>query len=121
MAISNSRILYSLPSRLTGAREAAGMSKNALADAMGSDVSAVSRIESGDRIPSLQTIANACDALGISLQTFFSDGNGDISQTDLLIALLERSREGIDDLSSEKYRMLGVALQSVIQAMLLKE
>ena len=93
----NNRILYRIPARLTAAREAAGMSKNALANAMGSDVSALSKIESGERIPSTQTLANAGDAMGFLMKCFFEEEETEFSQTDLLIALLPcfRPRPGL--------------------------
>ena len=106
------RILYRIPARLTAAREAAGLSKNALADAMGSDVSALSKIESGERIPSTQTLANACDALGISMKLLFEEEETALTPTDLLIALLEQNREGIDALPPERFELLRAALAS---------
>lgn len=108
----NNRILYRIPARLTAAREAAGMSKNALADAMGSDVSALSKIESGERIPSTQTLANACDAMGFLMKWFFEEEETEFSRTDLLIALLEQNREGIDALPPEHFELLRAALAS---------
>ena len=112
----NNRILYGIPARLTMAREAAGMSKNALANAMGSDVSALSKIESGERIPSVQTLANACDALGTPIRTLFEEEDHPLTQTDLLIALLERNREEIDALPPEDYELLKAAVSPVLQA-----
>ena len=112
----NNRILYGIPARLTMAREAAGMSKNALANAMGSDVSALSKIESGERIPSVQTLANACDALGIPLKTLFEEEEAALTKTDLLIALLARHREEIDALPPEDYELLKAAISPVLQA-----
>ena len=112
----NNRILYGIPARLTMAREAVGMSKNALANAMGSDVSALSKIESGERIPSVQTLANACDALGTPIRTLFEEEDHPLTQTDLLIALLERNREEIDALPPEDYELLKAAVSPVLQA-----
>ena len=112
----NNRILYGIPVRLTMAREAVGMSKNALANAMGSDVSALSKIESGERIPSVQTLANACDALGTPIRTLFEEEDHPLTQTDLLIALLERHREEIDALPPEDYELLKAAISPVLQA-----
>ena len=112
----NNRILYGIPARLTMAREAVGMSKNALANAMGSDVSALSKIESGERIPSVQTLANACDALGTPIRTLFEEEDHPLTQTDLLIALLERNREEIDALPPEDYELLKAAISPVLQA-----
>ena len=108
----NNRILYRIPARLTAAREAAGMSKNALANAMGSDVSALSKIESGERIPSTQTLANAGDAMGFLMKCFFEEEETEFSQTDLLIALLERSRGKIDALPPERFELLRASLAS---------
>ena len=112
----NNRILYRIPARLTAAREAAGMSKNALADAMGSDVSALSKIESGERVPSVQTLANACDALGISMKLLFEEEETALTPTDLLIALLEQNRERIDALLTEEFELLHNAISSVLRA-----
>ena len=112
----NNRILYRIPARLTAAREAAGMSKNALANAMGSDVSALSKIESGERIPSTQTLANAGDAMGFLMKCFFEEEETEFSQTDLLIALLEQNRERIDALLTEEFELLHNAISSVLRA-----
>lgn len=63
------RISFAVASALRMAREAAGMSKNALAQKAGVSVQTVSFIEAGTNSPSLKTFLRFCDALEIDPET----------------------------------------------------
>lgn len=60
-------IISRLVGRLKAAREGKGMSMNQLASLAGIDQVAVSRIEKGERSPTLRTVLKITQALGLKL------------------------------------------------------
>ncbi|NLI93002.1 MAG: helix-turn-helix transcriptional regulator [Peptococcaceae bacterium] len=56
-------------------REVSGISANALAKKVGLDPTTIYKIEANDSKPSLGSLKNICEALGISLAEFFAEQN----------------------------------------------
>lgn len=61
--------------RLIYLREKRGITTNKLANLAGISQSHLREIELGQRNPTVETLSFFCDALGVSLEEFFSDGN----------------------------------------------
>lgn len=66
-------IIAKLAQRLKEAREAKGLSMNALAALAGMDQVAVSRIEKGERSPTLRTALKLSDALELNLSNLLRE------------------------------------------------
>lgn len=62
--------LTDFPRRLRKLRESAGLSCNELARRVGVDGGFISRLERGERCPSLETARKLARALGVSLAVF---------------------------------------------------
>ena len=60
--------------RLIYLREKRGITTNRLATLAGISQSHLREIELGQRNPTVETLSFFCDALGVSLEEFFSDG-----------------------------------------------
>lgn len=60
--------------RIIYLRELKGLSTNKLADRAGISQSFLRDIEHENKRPSVRTLSEICDALGISLKDFFDDG-----------------------------------------------
>ena len=54
-------------------REKAGLTQKALAVRMGASLSAIKKLELGDRIPSLRTVLAICRGLGVEPHYFVAD------------------------------------------------
>ena len=61
--------------RLIYLREKRGITTNKLANLAGISQSHLREIELGQRNPTVETLSFFCDALGVSLEEFFSEGN----------------------------------------------
>ena len=71
MAGRNNQVLYKLPGRIKEIRKSRCMTQTDLGIAMGSDKSAVSKLENGARLPDLTTLQNVADALDIPISDLF--------------------------------------------------
>jgi transcriptional regulator with XRE-family HTH domain len=95
------------PARFERVRVAAGISKNALAKAIGISQPFISELESGRKSPSLQTIERICEYLGITLAEFFADDitpivPADVRRiTDMALCLKPRQRKLLIDVIQE--------------------
>lgn len=59
--------------RLVALREAHGMSQDTLAEKIGTSKQHVSRWETGELVPSTQSLVKICNVFGITPQYFFTD------------------------------------------------
>ena len=107
MASRNSAVLYKLPDRIKEVRKSKGMTQTDLGFAMGSDKAAVSKLESGARIPDLETIVNAADAMDIPIAMLFTEADAEKSP---MAKIIERASK----IPPEKQ----AAFQSLIEAAL---
>lgn len=95
------------PARLERVRVAAGISKNALAKAIGISQPFISELESGRKSPSLQTIERICEYLGLTLAEFFADDPAptmpaDVRRiTDMALRIKPRQRKLLIDVIQE--------------------
>lgn len=74
MASSNREIVYNLPTRIKETRKDKKMSQTELGLAMGTNKAAISKLESGNRVPDLDTIVAAADAMNTPLSAWFGEG-----------------------------------------------
>lgn len=73
MASKNNIILCNLPRKIYETRKQKGWSQTDLGNAMGSDKAFVSKLERGIKVPDLETVRKAADALGVSISDWFAD------------------------------------------------
>lgn len=78
--------------RLIFLREKKGLTTNKLANLAGISQSHLREIEMGKRSPTVETLSYFCEALGVGLGEFFSEGGGEISPF-LMSALKKLSEE----------------------------
>ena len=108
MAANNKQLLYGIGGRIRDAREKSGLTLTDLSIAMGSEKASLHKIETGERIPKLETMAKLSDQLGISMLSLFctDQSNRVEGMTNYMIA--QQSR--ISKLSQSQL----VALQGMI-------
>lgn len=73
MASKNNMILCNLPGKIRRTRKQKGWTQTDLGNAMGSDKAFVSRLESGLKMPDLETVRKAADAMDVPLSYWFAD------------------------------------------------
>ena len=73
MASRNTTVLYGLGDRIRETREQRGLSLTELSVAVGSDKSALSKIEKGERVPSLETIGRLADEMEMPMGAWFQE------------------------------------------------
>ena len=80
-------------SRIIYLREQKGLTTNKLANMAGISQSHLREIELGLRNPTVETLSYFCDALGVTLEEFFREGDSQINP--YLMSALSR-RQGTD-------------------------
>ena len=100
MASKNMTTLYGLGDRIRETREKCGISLTELANAVGSNKSALSNIERGERVPSLETVSKLADELNVPIATWFqeSPSNDDVAAGK---SKEENRMEGVPDVGHE--------------------
>ena len=93
MASRNMSMLYGLGGRIRKTREQHGLSLTDLSIAVGSDKSALSKIEKGERVPNLETIGKLADEMGVPMILWFQEPTSSNSET-------------IDDIVEGVYRVM---------------
>ncbi len=76
--------------RITALREAKGWSTNRLANLCGLSQSFLRAVELGEKGISVENLALVCDALGLSLRSFFDEPSQQDSQEEALRRLIQR-------------------------------
>jgi len=76
--------------RLSALREEKGWTTNRLANQCGLSQSFLRSVELGEKGISVENLALVCDALGVSLRTFFDTPDGEEPGSDALRRRLER-------------------------------
>ena len=99
MASRNMTMLYGLGGRIRETREQHGLSLTDLSVAVGSDKSALSKIEKGERVPNLETIGRLADELDVPMtvwlqETASSNTNKEVPIMTNLDHILSLTRHG---------------------------
>ena len=113
MASSNLNIIYNLPDKIRQTRKEKGMSQTELGLAMGSDKAAVSKLERGSKVPNLDTVRKAADAMDVSLSEWFESETGELDSFFLQAQkraekLSEEQRKNLEKLINAALEMAGV-------------
>ena len=82
MASRNMSMLYGLGGRIRQTREQQGLSLTDLSIAVGSDKSALSKIEKGERVPNLETIGKLADEMGVPMILWFQEPTSSDARVD---------------------------------------
>ena len=93
MASRNMSMLYGLGGRIRKTREQHGLSLTDLSIAVGSDKSALSKIEKGERVPNLETIGKLADEMDVPMILWLQEPTSSNSET-------------IDDIVEGVYRVM---------------
>ncbi|MCM1297988.1 MAG: helix-turn-helix domain-containing protein [Firmicutes bacterium] len=76
--MKNKEQIMNVAERITYLREKKGITVNKLANLAGISQSHLREIELGQRNPTVETLSYFCDALGISLEEFFREGEAEL-------------------------------------------
>lgn len=110
MASRNGAILYKLPERIKEIRISKGMTQTDLGIAMGSNKSAVSKLESGLKLPDLTTLQNAADAMDVSIGEWFMEEDDPFVKSfrERLKGIPSEKRAAFESLIEAAFAMAGV-------------
>ena len=100
MASKNSEILYGLGNRIRETREDCGMSLTDLALAVGSDRSALGKIERGERVPNVETVGKLADEMGVPMAAWFQEEAS--SSTEAMFQFMKERQDRLDKLSPDQ-------------------
>ncbi len=112
MASRNMTLLYGLGGRIRETREQHGLSLTDLSVAVGSDKSALSKIEKGERVPNLETIGRLADELDVPLTIWFQDTAS--SNTDNMKQFMTAKQSRLDKLSPEQLSNLQALINQAL-------
>jgi transcriptional regulator with XRE-family HTH domain len=112
MASRNMSMLYSLGGRIRQTREQQGLSLTDLSIAVGSDKSALSKIEKGGRVPNLETIGKLADEMGVPMILWFQEPTSSNSET--MKQFVESKQSRLDKLSPEQLSNLQALINQAL-------
>ena len=112
MASINMTILYGLGGRIRETREQHGLSLTDLSVAVGSDKSALSKIEKGERVPNLETIGRLADELDVPMTVWFQETAS--SNTNSMKQFMTAKQSRLDKLSPEQLSNLQVLINQAL-------
>lgn len=112
MASRNMSMLYSLGGRIRQTREQQGLSLTDLSIAVGSDKSALSKIEKGERVPNLETIGKLADEMGVPMILWFQEPTSSNSET--MKQYVESKQSRLDKLSPEQLSNLQALINQAL-------
>lgn len=112
MASRNMTMLYGLGGRIRKTREQRGLSLTDLSVAVGSDKSALSKIEKGERVPNLETIGKLADEMDIPMSVWFQEAASSNSETMKQFVVSKQSR--LDKLSPEQLSNLQIMINQAL-------
>ena len=98
--------VYRVGERIARFREKKGITVNKLANLSGLSQSHLRDIELGNKTPSVETLYQICEALGITLKDFFDDGSESLLSDDPVV-------RRIYQLDEEQRRALLAFLETV--------
>jgi len=112
MASRNMSMLYGLGGRIRQTREQQGLSLTDLSIAVGSDKSALSKIEKGERVPNLETIGKLADEMGVPMILWFQEPASSNSET--MKQFVESKQSRLDKLSPEQLSNLQALIDQAL-------
>ena len=112
MASRNMSMLYGLGGRIRQTREQQGLSLTDLSIAVGSDKSALSKIEKGERVPNLETIGRLADELDVPMTVWFQETAS--SNTNSMKQFMTAKQSRLDKLSPEQLSNLQVLINQAL-------
>ena len=112
MASRNMSMLYGLGGKIRQTREQQGLSLTDLSIAVGSDKSALSKIEKGERVPNLETIGRLADELDVPLTVWFQETAS--SNTDNMKQFMSSKQSRLDKLSLEQLSNLQMLINQAL-------
>ena len=112
MASRNMSMLYDLGGRIRQTREQQGLSLTDLSIAVGSDKSALSKIEKGERVPNLETIGKLADEMGVPMILWFQEPTS--SNSEIMKQFVESKQSRLDKLSPEQLSNLQALINQAL-------
>jgi transcriptional regulator with XRE-family HTH domain len=112
MASRNTTVLYGLGGRIRETRERRGLSLTELSVAVGSDKSALSKIEKGERVPSLETIGRLADEMEMPMGAWFQELPS--SNTETMKQFLDSQQSRLDKLSEDQLTNLQMLINQAL-------
>ena len=112
MASRNTTVLYDLGGRIRKSREQHGLSLTELSVAVGSDKSALSKIEKGERVPSLETISRLADEMEMPMSAWFQEPPS--SNTEKMKQFLNSQQSRLDKLSEDQLSNLQLLINQAL-------
>lgn len=112
MAGRNTALLYGLGGRIRKSRNERGLTLMDLAVAVGSDKSALARIERGERVPGLETVGRLADVMGVSMADWFQEEPS--SNTDVMGRFMESRNSRLERLSADQLTSLQAMIDQVL-------
>ena len=113
MASKNTEILYGLGGRIRKTREECGMSLTDLALAVGSDKSALGKIERGERVPNVDTVGKLADEMRVSMAPWFQEEPSD--NVSAMKQFMDEQQDRLDKLSPEQLSNLMGAIDQMLK------
>lgn len=112
MASRNMTMLYGLGGRIRKTREQLGLSLTDLSVAVGSDKSALSKIEKGERVPNLETIGKLADEMDVPMAMWLQEESTSNSETMKQFVVSKQNR--LDKLSPEQLSSLQALINQAL-------
>lgn len=104
MASRNMAMLYGLGGKIRETRNRIGLSLTDLSVAVGSDKSALAKIERGERVPSLETVSKLADEMDVPMASWFQDEAS--HSASVMEQFIESRNNRLEKLSSEQLSSL---------------
>ena len=112
MASRNMAMLYGLGGRIRETRNECGLSLTKLSVAVGSDKSALAKIERGERVPSLETLGKLADEMSVPVASWFKEDAS--SNTDVMSRFLAARNSRLEKLSPEQLSNLQASIDLLL-------
>ncbi len=112
MASRNTNVLYSLGGKIRETRLQHGLSLTELSTAVGSDKSALSKIEKGERVPSLETVGKLADEMEMPMSAWFQEIPN--SNTVIMQQFLGSQQNRLDKLSKDQLLSLQMMISQAL-------
>ena len=112
MASRNTALLYSLGDRIRKTRNERGLTLMDLAVAVGSDKSALARIERGERVPGLETLRKLADVLDVPIADWFQERPS--TNEDAMGQFMESRNSRLEMLSSKQITNLQIVIDQML-------
>ena len=112
MASRNMSVLYGLGGMIRETRNERGLSLTGLSVAVGSDKSALAKIERGERVPSLETVVKLADEMDVPVSGWFRETPS--SNTAAMEQFMESRNSKLEKLSPEQLSNLQMLIDQAL-------